>query len=59
MQQSIYLVQDDDSQRKSEDQYTEHKFTIKAEADQTVYIKAHGWPDRTYPKSCRNQIGNK
>jgi hypothetical protein len=60
MKQSYFLVTNDNTTRTAEGpfcgfnncQSAYHKFTVKSEEDQTVYLSTHTWPIRSYPRSC-------
>ena len=61
MTQATFLVLDDTSTLKADGPFCnfngcssiKHSFTVRSEERQTVYMSAHTWHLRTYPRECQ------
>ena len=61
MKQATYLVLDDSSTLEADGPFCnfnrctsiKHTFTVISEETQTVYLSAHTWHLRTYPRDCQ------
>ena len=66
MAQTFFLVTDDETRRSPENFHFRdncgsalHKFTLQFTEAQTVYMSAHTWPLRSYPRDCLKDESDK